>query len=255
MKKVKKLKVGFFGITGCAGCLLSVIFNEDDFFDMINLVNIHAFPFIKEVNANQNFDYVFLEGLIADNEDMETAKKLRKNTKYLVSFGACACTGCVPAYRNYTLKENYEHLIYKKERLIEDVSPMALNMKVQVDYNIPGCPPDKIEIKKFLKNIALGLKPKEYKSPVCFECRKNGNHCLLESNKPCIGPITVGGCDAVCINNRFECWGCRGPTDDINLKLMINILKEKGFDDNFIKDRLRTFAGLKLPMLKEIFEE
>ena len=34
---------------------------------------------------------------------------------------------------------------------------------------------------------------------------------------------------------------------------MIKILKEKGFDDKFIQDRMRTFVGLKLPMLEKVF--
>ena len=89
----KKLKVGFYGITGCAGCLLSVIFNEDELLDLINLIDLKAFPFIKEVNTDENFDYVFMEGLVADKEDLEILEKLRKNCRYLVSLGACACTG------------------------------------------------------------------------------------------------------------------------------------------------------------------
>ena len=38
----------------------------------------------------------------------------------------------------------------------------------------------------------------------------------------------------------------------MNLELMIRILKEKGFDDRFIEDRMRTFVGLKLPMLEKV---
>ena len=40
----------------------------------------------------------------------------------------------------------------------------------------------------------------------------------------------------------------------MNLELMIKILKAKGFDDKFIQDRMRTFVGLKLPMLEEVFK-
>ena len=251
--KNQKLKIGFYGITGCAGCLLSVIFNEDELLDLINLIDLKAFPFIKEVNTDENFDYVFMEGLVADKEDLEILEKLRKNCRYLVSLGACACTGCIPAYRQYTLKENYEHLLYKKQEGVQDLEPTPIDAHVKVDYYIPGCPPDKKEIVNFLKNIAMGNIPKPYESPVCVECRKNGNQCLLDLGKPCLGPITAGGCGAVCINGGFECWGCRGPTKDMNLPLMIKILKEKGFDDKFIQDRMRTFAGLKLPMLEQVF--
>ncbi|RJQ18153.1 NADH:ubiquinone oxidoreductase [Candidatus Woesearchaeota archaeon] len=251
-EKKEKLKIGVYGITGCAGCQLSVIFNEDEILDVVSLVDFKAFPFIKEVNLDQEFDYVFIEGLVADQEDLEVLEKIRKNTKFLVSLGACACTGCVPAYRQFSLKENYEHLLYKKVQDLEDIKPTPVDAHVKVDYYIPGCPPDKREIITFIKNVVMGKQPKPYESPVCVECRRNGNQCLLDLGKPCLGPITAGGCNSVCTNGGFECWGCRGPTKDMNLDLMINILKEKGFDEKFIQDRLRTFVGLKLPMLEKV---
>jgi sulfhydrogenase subunit delta len=248
----QKPKVAFYGITGCAGCLLSVIFNEDELLGLIDIINLQAFPFIKEVNIEGKYDYVFIEGLVASKEDLDQIKKLRENSTYVVSLGACACTGCVPAYRHFTLKENYEHLMYKKDQDIEDIEPTPIDAHIMVDYYIPGCPPSKPEIMAFLKGIAFGKKPKAYDSPVCIECRRNGNECLLDKRKPCLGPITAGGCDAVCINGGFECWGCRGHTKDMNLRLMIKILKDKGFDDKFIEDRMRTFTGLKLLMVEDV---
>ncbi len=246
--------MGFYGITGCAGCLLSVIFNEDEIMDLVQLIDLKAFPFIKEVNPDDHFDYVFIEGLVADQEDLEVIQKLRAHSTFVVSLGACACTGCVPAYRHFTLKQNYQHLLYEKQAHIQDLEPTPIDQHIRVDHYIPGCPPDKQEILRFIKDIVLGKQPKPYTSPVCVECRKNGNLCLLDQGKPCLGPITAGGCHAVCINGGFECWGCRGPTKDMNLKLMVDILRKKGFDDKFIQDRMRTFAGLKLPMLEQVLK-
>ncbi len=251
----KKLKIGIYGITGCAGCQLSIIFNEDEILDLVNLVELKAFPFIKELNPDEEFDCVILEGLVADREDLEVLQKLRKNAKFLVALGACAATGCVPAYRQYTLKENYEHLIYKKMESIQDLTPTPIDMHVKVDHYIPGCPPDKNEIKNFIKDMVLGFAPRNYESPVCVECRINGNQCLLDLGKPCLGPITTGGCNAVCVNGGLECWGCRGPTKDMNLELMIKMLRDRGFDDKFIMDRMRTFVGLKLPMIERIIKK
>lgn len=250
-----KLKLGFYGITGCAGCLLSFIFNEDEILTLANAVNIIAFPFVKEINLDENFDYVFIEGLVASKEDLEVIKKLRKNSKKVVSLGACSCTGCVPAYRHFTLKQNYEHLLFRKNKRIQDLDPEPIDSHIKVDYYIQGCPPSKPEILNFIKSIANNKIPLECSDPVCNECRKNNNPCLLELGKPCLGPITKGGCDSVCINGKFECWGCRGPTNDLNLELMIKILKEKGYSNKFIHDRLRTFAGLKLPLLKKIIKK
>jgi len=252
--KSKKPVMGFYGITGCAGCLLSVIFNEDEILDLVQLVDLKAFPFIKEVNPDSHFDVCFVEGLVASKDDLAVLKKLRKNSDVIVSLGACACTGCVPAYRHYSLKENYEHLLYKKVDRIKDVDASPIDAHIKVDYYIPGCPPDKSQILMFLKSLLLGKQPKMHESPVCVECRRNGNECLLDKGKPCLGPITVGGCNSVCTNGGFECWGCRGPTKDMNLDLMIKMLHDRGFDDKFIQDRMRTFVGLKMPMLEKFME-
>jgi len=248
----KRPTVGFYGITGCAGCLLSVLFNETEILDLVNLVDLKAFPFVKEVNPDEKFDFIFIEGLVADKEDLEVLTRLRANATFLISLGSCAGSGCIPAFRQYTLHQNYEHLLYKKTENVEDLDPTPIDAHVRVDYYIPGCPPSKKEIVTFIKAIAQRRVPKPTQNPVCTECRRNNNACLLDQGKPCLGPITAGGCDSVCINGGFECWGCRGPTKDMNLDLMIRILKQKGFDDKFIQDRMRTFVGLKLPMLEQV---
>ncbi len=247
-----KLRVGVFGITGCAGCQLSVLFNENELPDILRSVDMVAFPFFKEENAEQGFDVAFVEGLVACEEDVETLKKLRKNAKTLVALGACAHTGCIPAYRSFTLKENYAHLLYEKVPRISDVRPTPLDAHVQVDYVIPGCPPDKNEILAFLKDIAAGRKPKEFNNPVCIECRRNNNACLLEAGKPCLGPITRGGCNAVCVNGGLECWGCRGQTNDANIPSMAGLLEKKGYSREFIRTRMRSFVGLKIPKENEV---
>ena len=126
MEKSKKPKVGVYGLTGCAGCQLSIIFNEDEIIDLINLVELRAFPFIKELNYDDEFDLVFCEGLVASKNDLDVLNKIRSKTKVLVALGACAHTGCIPAYREFTLKQDYEHLMYKKDDIIKDEKPSQL---------------------------------------------------------------------------------------------------------------------------------
>ncbi len=251
MTSLEKPNVGFYGLTGCAGCQLSVLFNEEEILDVFNLIKVNAFPFVKEKNIEQAFDFLFVEGLVASPRDLETLLTLRQNSKVLIALGACAHTGCVPAYRTFTLKENYEHLLYAKDRPISDVSPSPVDKFVHIDDTIPGCPPDKQEILAFIKDLVAGKTPKPYNNPVCIECRRNTNQCLLEIGKPCLGPITRGGCNSVCINGGFECWGCRGHTDDANVERMVQLLVSKGFSKEFIRDRMRTFVGLKIPPAAE----
>ncbi|RMF05721.1 hypothetical protein D6764_03995 [Candidatus Woesearchaeota archaeon] len=249
-KKTKKLRVGVYGITGCAGCMLSLIFNEDELLDIAELVDIRAFPFIKEKKDERSFDVVLLEGTVVQPEDLELVEKLRKKTKILVALGACSSTGGVPSLRNFIDPEKYRHLVYHKASGIQDMPPKPVDEYVKVDYYLPGCPPDKKEIIRFLQDAALGKIPKMYPHPVCVECRLRENRCLLEEGKMCLGPITRGGCEAVCPTNNLECWGCRGPVDDANLTELIALLHKKGFDTDRIKARLETFAGLKIAQIE-----
>jgi sulfhydrogenase subunit delta len=251
-----RLRVGFFGITGCAGCQFSVLFNEELLLDLLGLLDLHvqAIPMVKASDQEQSFDLVFMEGLVASPRDLSLLKQVRNSTRKLVALGTCADTGCVPAYRHFTLPEDYQHLVKEKEDDIRDVAPTPLDAHVKVDYTIPGCPPNKREILQFIKTVAMGKEPRPYMSPVCVECRRNGNFCLLELGKLCLGPITRGGCDAVCCNGGFECWGCRGQTDDANLPAFVRLLESKGFSRDFILERMRTFVGLKIPDLERELE-
>tara|TARA_Y100000310_G_scaffold313012_1_gene360886 strand:+ start:3805 stop:4596 length:792 start_codon:yes stop_codon:yes gene_type:complete len=245
--KMTKPKVGFYGITGCAGCLLSAIFNEDDILPLTKIVDIVAFPFIKEKKDESGFDIVFMEGLVASKEDLRVLKEIREKTKVLVSLGACACTGGVPAFRNFIQHDDYQRLVFHKRMKLEDLEPSPIDKHVKVEYYLPGCPPDKNEILTFIKDLALGKKPKRYDKPVCFECRLNKNKCFLDKGELCLGPVTVGNCNSVCVNGGLVCWGCRGPTPDANFETLISLLHEKGIDIVNIRDRMKAFVGLKLP--------
>ncbi|MFH2020339.1 MAG: hypothetical protein ABIJ34_02930 [archaeon] len=251
---MSKPRLGVFGLTGCAGCQLSIIFNENEILDLIELVELRAWPFIKGHNDEEKFDMVFMEGLVASNNDLEILQDIRDRTKILVALGACAHTGCIPAYRQFTLKENYAHLLYEKNDIIKDQTPSPIDAHVTVDFTIPGCPPDKKEILDFIKDIIRGRTPKKYNNPVCVECRRNNNDCLLIKGRPCLGPITAGGCHAVCINGNFECWGCRGPSGDANYPAFIELLREKGYSREFIQTRMRMFSGLKIKDTEDYFK-
>jgi sulfhydrogenase subunit delta len=245
MIDMDKLRIGVYNITGCVGCVLSVIFNEKDLLDLNDLVSIEAFPFIKKRDVRE-FDVVLMEGTVTHNEDIAVLKEVRNRTKILVALGACSCTGGVPSFRNFIPYENYKHLVHHKTMNIADVEPKPIDAYVKVDHYLPGCPPDKNEILTFIKDMALGKNPKNYTKPVCMECRLNGNYCLLDKGRLCLGPVTRGGCNAICINGGFECWGCRGPTGDANYDAFLNMLKKKGFDTKTVKTRMKSFVGMKL---------
>ena len=242
MKK-EKLKVGVYGITGCAGCLLTVLY-EECFKELIELVDLKAFPLIRSDNYKGNFDYIFIEGTVCFDEDIIVLNELRKRTKYIVALGACSCTGGVPTIKNFLDQEKTLRLVYPAHNELKEEDPTPINKHIKVDYYLPQCPPSKKEIVSFIRCIAKGEVWKDYNDPVCVECRSKGNPCLLDQNKICLGPITLGGCGALCPSNNVICYGCRGPFKDANLDAYTNMLKKMGYNKKEMHDKMRTFSGL-----------
>ncbi|MEM3019276.1 MAG: 2Fe-2S iron-sulfur cluster-binding protein [Candidatus Bathyarchaeia archaeon] len=75
---------------------------------------------------------------------------------------------------------------------------------------------------------------------VCNECRFVGKDCLLEKGELCLGPITLGGCRAICTASGYTCEGCRGPLLDIEFGL--STLRKYGIDWREILRRLGKYS-------------
>jgi sulfhydrogenase subunit delta len=241
--KKPKLKVGIFGVSGCAGCLLSIIY-EDTFKKLNEIFDVCSFPLIKENSYKGRFDLVFIEGTVCSDEDIVMLNDLRKRSKTVVALGSCAVFGGVPSIKNFHDSKKIMGFVYPKLNQLKSERPTPLSEHIKVDYSIPQCPPDKEEIMDFIISIMSGKIFKNYKNPVCQECRKKGNLCLLEKNQICLGPVTRGGCKALCPSNGVTCYGCRGPTKDANYPAYVKMLNKKGHTNAEIKDKLQTFAGL-----------
>jgi len=240
-----KPKVGFFGITGCAGCLLSVIFNEDEILQIAEAVDIVAFPFIKSKNSEGKLDMAFIEGTVVSKDDLDVVKKIRKRSKAVVALGTCACEGNIPALRNFTDEKELDYLRYKKNRQNQGLGdPKPIHKVIKVEASLPGCPPDRDEIKKFIKYALVGKEFRSYKSAVCIDCKLNENNCLLDDNIICLGPISNGGCNSVCPNAGFRCYGCRGINVDANFDEFFDLMMRKGFSKDEIRKALDTFMAI-----------
>jgi len=240
---MKKPKIGIYGISGCAGCLLSFLY-EDCFKEIVKLVDIKSFPLIKEDNYKGDFDYVFIEGTVCFDKDVLVLNELRKRAKYVVALGACAHLGGVPSMKNFLDSHKVIKFVYPVYNHLKTTNPEPIDRHIKVDYYLPQCPPNKKEILEFVKCIVGGRQFKAYTEPVCLECRKRGNVCLLEKGEICLGPISNGGCDALCPLNGVECYGCRGPCSDSNIKAYLNMIKEMGHTRAEVHKKMQTFAGL-----------
>jgi len=235
-------RVAFFELTSCEGCQLQIVNNEASLLDFLSLVEVVAFREAMTEKSEQ-YDIAFVEGSVTRSDEIERLTVIRKNAKVLVSFGSCACFGGVNQ-----LKNRFHDLAWVKKQVygsfpVQTEEAKPLEAIVPVNLRIFGCPVKKEEVEKIVTNLVLGKSIVQPKYPVCMECKANENTCLFDVGEPCLGPITRGGCDSWCPNSKFGCWGCRGPAEDANVEQLKTIMKERGFSDEAILDRLECFGG------------
>lgn len=234
-----KLKAGVYTLTSCQGCQLNILNLGDELLDVLDYVSFERFPWINEKNSDGPFDIVFIDGSVSNAEEEKTLKNARTSSKILVALGNCACHGGVQLGKNFlsdTVK--VENLRPRNVRPVSDF--------VKVDYFLYGCPMIPAEFVNLINCIKSGREFRQKTFPVCFECARNNNDCLLLNNEFCMGPITRGGCNSVCLNNNNPCDGCRGVFDDANMKSFLNLLKNKNFKPADIQSLMSFYGGLGL---------
>jgi sulfhydrogenase subunit delta len=242
-----KLKIGIYCLTGCGGDQLMMLNLEGELLKMLENVELVEFHEASSAHSDKEVDIAIVEGSVSTNVDLERLKGIRNRSKMLVALGDCAIGGCVQAMRNQAMSmaEKMRIVYGKKVGYYDALEPYGLSRHVKVDLELQGCPIEIPEIRQFLLALLHGDMPVIKDYPVCVECKLNEYACLLvEKGLPCLGPIIAAGCDARCPGLGLDCVGCRGPiADETNAAEELRTLKEKGYDEAYIVDRLRFFGA------------
>ena len=146
--------------------------------------------------------------------------------------------GGIQEIKNYRQQKQAAKHVYKYIQGVENDPIQEVDNFVKVDFTFPGCP---ITAEEFLIYFPMLLEsaqtgkalPEIADKPVCFECKKKGNECMLMDKKPCLGPMILGGCGAVCPSSKMMCQGCRGLCPTANIKGMRANLKNMMSDEEF----------------------
>ena len=241
----RKPKIAIVSLTACEGCQVALLDLGKRFFDFLKKVDLVDFHLIEENSFPAGkIDIVFVEGNPITKEDLKVLKDVRKKAKILVVLGNCAALGGIPEMKNYQGKEKTIRYIYKTLKNIANPEIKEVNNFVKVDFTIPGCPINNEEFLKYTKELIKGKIPEIPQKPVCSECLFWGKEqCFLRKKEPCLGPIILAGCEAVCPKNNFPCYGCRGPLKNIKPQGFLRTL-EKMRSKEEVADDLEIF-GLK----------
>lgn len=248
MKK-QKPKIAIVSLTSCEGCQFALLDLGEKFIEAMDQVDMVDFRLLEdEKDIGEKIDIGFVEGNPMTAANKKTLLELRKRSKILAVVGNCAAMGGVPEIKNYREKKQTVKHVYRYIQGIENEPIQEVDNFVKVDFTFPGCPITSEEFLKYFPQLVESVMtgkplPKIPDSPVCVECKKKGNRCLLLDRKPCFGPMILGGCDAVCPSSCMMCQGCRGLRPTGNVKAMRAALKNMMSDEEF--ENTTEIFGLK----------
>ncbi len=171
-KREEKIQVAMIALCGCWGCTLSFLDMDENLLRLLDKINITRSSLTDVKRIPHRCAIGFIEGGVANDENIETLEHFRENCDILISVGACAVWGGVPAMRNMVplgecLKEAYldaptaETDAPPRIPHHPDIPKITTHVYpchevVKMDYFIPGCPPDAASIFKVLDDLVNG---------------------------------------------------------------------------------------------------
>jgi sulfhydrogenase subunit delta len=240
-----KPSLAVFRFASCDGCQLSLLDAEDELLALAERVEIAYFPEATSVAGKGPYDIGLVEGSITTHHDAERIQVVRRRCRTLITIGACATSGGIQALRNWHAIGEFVRAVYAKPDLISTLNtstPIAEH--VPVDFELRGCPISKAQLLEFLSAWLAGRKPNIPAYPVCMECKRRGNTCVLvAAGKLCLGPVTQAGCGATCPAYDRGCLGCFGPAENPNTPVLTERLRAAGHSDDEILRAYRGFSG------------
>ena len=166
-----KPKVAFYWCASCGGCEEAIVDLAEQLLDVAGAVEIVFWPVAldfkrSDVEAMEDGEILaaFVNGAVRTSEQEEMVHLLRRKSKVMVAFGACAHMGGIPGLGNLWDRETIFERVYLTTPttdnpdgvmpLVEYTSNghrvelpdfydtvMALDQVTTVDYVIPGCAP------------------------------------------------------------------------------------------------------------------
>ncbi len=264
-----KLKVALYWASSCGGCDIATLAIGEKILDVATAADIVFWPVAmdfkyKDVErmADQSIDACLFNGAIRSTEDEHVAKMLRSKSKIMIAYGSCAYEGCIPGLANLFSMDSVLDRVYigtpstdNQERAYPRAKVQvpegelelprlygavrALHQIVDVDYFVPGCPPEPRTTWLALEALVSGALPEKgsvishSSKALCEECPlpKEGKkvkkfyrshqivpdpkRCLLDQGLLCYGVATRGGCGAMCPQAAMPCTGCYGPVEGV----------------------------------------
>ena len=166
-----KIRVATMWLSGCSGCHMSFLDQDELLIELAKKIQLVYSPIVDVKVFPENVDVTLIEGAVANDEQEQLLKEARERTVTLISLGDCAITGNVTALRNI-LKDSDKAVLEMAFIDTSEVNPQVpkdvpkllkkvrpLHELVKVDNFIPGCPPPADLITYVLMELMHGRVP------------------------------------------------------------------------------------------------
>lgn len=217
--------------SSCDGCQLAFLNAGDALLELAGLVDIRHFLEAGMADEDARVDVAFVEGSISTADEIDRIQRVRANSRYVVTLGACATAGGLQALRNLDERhDDWKRAVYARPEFIttlDHADPVAAHIKV--DFELWGCPVNGRQVLAAVRQLLYGVAPLQPTEKLCIECKRQHTVCVLVADgKPCMGPVTRTGCDALCPRFGRDCYACFGPAEDVNANAMNRCLEGLG---------------------------
>jgi len=208
MAAKRKPKLAVWKFSSCDGCQLSLLDCEDELLSIAEHLEIAYFLEASRAVVKGPYDVSLVEGSITTPHDAERIHQVRRQSKMLISIGACATAGGIQALRNFKDVKTFISAVYANPQFIETLNKStSIADHVYVDFELRGCPISKAQLVEVVNALLNGRKPIVPTFAVCVECKRRGITCGLVAHGPtCLGPVTQAGCDALCPSFHRGCF-------------------------------------------------
>jgi len=253
VQKKYRPKLAVWKFASCDGCQLSLLDCEDELLAVAEAVEIAHFPEATRAVVKGPYDLSLVEGSITTPHDAERIKQVRRNSRFLVTIGACATSGGIQALRNFKDLREFIAAVYAEPGYIDALATSTpISEHVPVDFELRGCPVSKTQLLEVISAFLHRRRPNTPAHSVCVECKLRGNVCVMVAHgTPCLGPVTHAGCGAICPAYDRGCYGCFGPMESPNTSSLSREWLRLGVESKDLQRVYHTFNAWAEPFREE----
>lgn len=239
----RRPKLAVWKFASCDGCQLSLLDCEDELLEVAGALDFAMFREATSVAVEGPYDLSLVEGSITTQHDLARIQEVRRQSRTLITIGACATAGGIQALRNFRDHAEFLATVYARPDYIDSLATSTpISDHVRVDFELRGCPIDKRQLLEVIGAYLNGRKANVSPASVCSECKRRGLVCVMVAHgTPCLGPVTHAGCGALCPAVNRGCYGCYGPMETPNTASLAAWRRAGGEDRDSIRRVFSTF--------------